>query len=347
MKNESSFKIGKRKIGDECDPVVIAEIGINHNGSLELAIHLADQAIKSGAEIIKHQTHVLDDEMTEIAKKIKPGNSDESIFNIMSSCALNEKDEKKLMNYIIQNKRIFISSPFSRKAVDRLESFNVPAYKIGSGECNNYPFVEYIAKKRKPIILSTGMNNIKQISKTVKIIRKYKIPFALLHCTNVYPTPYSIVRLECVSELKKTFKDAVVGLSDHTLTNHTCLASVALGARILERHFIDKKSRKGPDVSCSMTPTELKDLIEGSKNIFSSLKGKKELVKEELVTARFAFGSVSATNEIKKGEIFSKKNIFPKRPGNGFFTADDYYKLLGKKAKKNILAGSQIKKGDV
>lgn len=342
-----SFKIGNRKIGDNCDPVVITEIGINHNGSLDLAIHLADTAINSGAEIIKHQTHVVSDEMTENAKKIKPGNSDESIFNIMDSCALNEKNEKKLMNYIIQKKKIFISSPFSRKAVDRLERFNVPAYKIGSGECNNYPFVEYVAKKKKPIILSTGMNNIKQITKTVSILRKYKTPFALLHCTNVYPTPYNLVRLECVAQLKKIFKDAVVGLSDHTLSNHTCLASVALGARVLERHFIDKKSRKGPDVSCSMTPRELKDLIEGSKNIFLSLKGTKELVKEEIVTARFAFGSVSATQNIKKGEIISKKNIFPKRPGDGFYKADDYYKLLGKKAKKNISSGNQLKKGDV
>jgi len=347
MKTPVSFKIGNRTIGDNCDPVVIAEIGINHNGSLDLAIHLADTAINSGAEIIKHQTHVISDEMTENAKKIKPGNSDESIFNIMDSCALSEKNEKKLMNYIIQKKKIFISSPFSRKAVDRLESFNVPAYKIGSGECNNYPFVEYVAKKKKPIILSTGMNNIKQITKTVSILRKYKTPFALLHCTNVYPTPYNIVRLECVAQLKKIFKDAVVGLSDHTLSNYTCLASVALGARVLERHFIDKKSRKGPDVSCSMTPSELKDLIEGSKNIFLSLKGAKELVKEEIVTARFAFGSISATQNIKKGEIISKKNIFPKRPGDGFYKADDYYKLLGKKAKKNILSGNQLKKGDV
>ena len=347
MKNSVSFKIGNRRIGDNCDPLVIAEIGINHNGSLDLAVHLADEAINSGAEMIKHQTHIVSDEMTEKTKKIKPGNSDESIFKIMDSCALDEKDEKKLMNYIIQKKKIFISSPFSRKAVDRLESFNVPAYKIGSGECNNYPFVEYVAKKKKPIILSTGMNNIQQITKTVSILRKYKTPYALLHCTNVYPTPYNIVRLECVSQLKRIFKDAVVGLSDHTLSNHTCLASVALGARVLERHFIDKKSRKGPDVACSMTPSELKDLIEGSRNIFLALKGKKELVKQEIVTARFAFGSVSATKNIKKGEIISKENIFPKRPGNGFYTADDYYKLLGKKVKKNILAGSQLKKGDV
>jgi N-acetylneuraminate synthase len=347
MKNSVSFKIGNRRIGDNCDPLVIAEIGINHNGSLDLAVHLADEAINSGAEMIKHQTHIVSDEMTEKAKKIKPGNSDESIFKIMDSCALDEKDEKKLMNYIIKKKKIFISSPFSRKAVDRLESFNVPAYKIGSGECNNYPFVEYVAKKKKPIILSTGMNNIQQITKTVSILRKYKTPYALLHCTNVYPTPYNIVRLECVSQLKRIFKDAVVGLSDHTLSNHTCLASVALGARVLERHFIDKKSRKGPDVACSMTPSELKDLIEGSRNIFLALKGKKELVKQEIVTARFAFGSVSATKNIKKGEIISKENIFPKRPGNGFYTADDYYKLLGKKVKKNILAGSQLKKGDV
>ena len=341
------FNIGNRMAGGDADPVVIAEIGINHNGSLDLAIHLADKAIKSGAEIIKHQTHVVEDEMSKEAKNIKPGNSNLDIFSIIKNSTLSDKEEKKLMNYIQQRKTIFISSPFSRKAVDRLETFKVPAYKIGSGECNNLPFVEYIAKKKKPIILSTGMNNVIQIKNTVKIFKKYKVPYALLHCTNVYPTPYNLVRLNCIRELKKNFKDAVVGLSDHTLSNYTCLASVALGAQILERHFIDKKSRKGPDVSCSMNPKELTELINGSKIIYSSLKGKKGIVKEEIVTAKFAFGSVVAVKKILKGEKFSTNNIFTKRPGTGYFLAEDYKKLLGKVSKNNIEIGAQLKKEDV
>lgn len=343
-----SFKIKNLPIGGSNEPIVIAELGINHNGSLDTAIYLADLAITSGAEIIKHQTHVIEDEMSHEAKKIKPGNSNLYIYDIMKNSSLNENEEKKLMKYVVSRKKIFISSPFSKKAVDRLEKFNVPAYKIGSGECNNYPFVEYVAKKKKPIILSTGMNSISQIKKSVNIIRKYRVPYALLHCTNVYPTPYNLVRLNCLKQLNDTFKDAVIGLSDHTITNHACFAAVALGAKILERHFIDKKSKKGPDVICSMTPNELDDLINGCKNIHKALKGKnKDIIKEEKITARFAFGSVVATRDIKKGEKLTKKNIFTRRPGTGYFSADDFQKILGKKAKRNIISDSQLKKNDI
>jgi N-acetylneuraminate synthase len=169
------FNIGPRKIGFNCPPLIIAELGINHNGSVDHAIHLADVAIKAGAEVIKHQTHIPDDEMSEEAKKIKPGNANSSIYSIIKKCALNEKDEEKLMNYIKSKKSIFISTPFSRAAVDRLGKFNIPAIKIGSGECNNYHLVKYICKLKKPIILSTGMNSIKTISKSIDIIKKNKL----------------------------------------------------------------------------------------------------------------------------------------------------------------------------
>ncbi len=343
----ASFKIGNRKIGDSAEPVVIAELGINHAGSLDVAIKMVDEAIKSGVEIIKHQTHIVDDEMSYHAKNVKPGNSNQSIYKIMKDCSLSEDKEKKLMKYILQKKKIFISSPFGRAAVDRLTKFNVPAFKIGSGECNNYPFVEYIAKKKKPIILSTGMNNLKQISRTVKIFEKYKIPFALLHCTNIYPTPFNLVRLNCLEELRKKFKNAVIGLSDHTTTNHTSLAAVALGARILEKHFTDSKKRKGPDISCSMDPNDLKDLIIGSKNIFNALKGKKKHLLQERKTSKFAFGSIVAIKDIFPNEKLTKKNIFTKRPGTGYFKANDYYRLIGLKASKFIKKGEQLKKNDV
>ena len=278
----AKFKIGKRLIGDKYPPVVIAELGINHNGSLDLAIAIAESAIKSGAEIIKHQTHVVEDEMIPYAKKIKPGNSKKSIYEIISKCALNEKDEKKLMRHIKSLKAIFISTPFSRAAANRLQKFNIPAFKIGSGECNNYPLIEHVAKFKKPIILSTGMNSIEQIKPAVKIFRKYKTKFALLHCTNIYPTPPKLVRLNCIHELKKNFKDAVVGLSDHTTSNFTSYGALALGAKIIEKHYVDDKLRKGPDISCSMDPNDLKDLIRGSKDIFKAIyPGKKELLKKK------------------------------------------------------------------
>jgi|TARA_B110001452_G_scaffold235320_1_gene214055 N-acetylneuraminate synthase len=339
------FKILKRWIGDNELPLIIAEVGINHNGSLEAAIEIADAAISSGAEIIKHQTHVVSDEMIQEAKKIKPGNSNKSIYKIMNDCALNENDEKKLMKYILQKKKIFISSPFSREAVNRLVKFGVPAFKIGSGECNNYPLIEYIAKFKKPVILSTGMNSIQQIRKSVNIFRKKKIPFALLHCTNVYPTPPKLVRLPCLNTLKKNFPDAVVGLSDHTTSNYTSYAAMGLGAKIIERHFVDTRSRQGPDINCSMDPNDLKNLIEGSKIINDALKNKnKEAIKEELKTIKFAFASVVSIKSIKAGEKLNEKNIWVKRPGTGDFLANKYKYLLGKKVKKNIQSGETIKK---
>jgi len=341
----NNFKIGNRTIGDNEPPLIIAEIGINHNGSLDAAIAIAESAIKSGAEVIKHQTHVVEDEMIDVAKKIKPGNSNKSIYEIISKCALKESDEKKLMNHVKKLKSIFISTPFSREAANRLNRFNVPAFKIGSGECNNYPLIEHVAKFKKPIILSTGMNSIDTIKPAVRILRKNKIKFALMHCTNIYPTPPELVRLECIKQLKKTFPDAVVGLSDHTISNFTSYGAVALGAKIIERHFVDSDKRKGPDIPCSMTPVELKQLIDGSKIIFkSTLLNKKIALKKEKKTMNFAFSSVVSIKDISPGEKLSKSNIWVKRPGIGDFLAKDYKKLLGKKVSKKIVSGEFIKK---
>jgi len=341
------FSINGRCVGLNNPPLVIAEIGINHNGFLDLAIEMVDAAITAGAEVIKHQTHIIEDEMSDEAKKVIPENSDKSIYEIMEKCALSEDHELKLKKYIENKGAIFLSTPFSRAAVDRLEKFEVSAYKIGSGECNNYPLVEYIAKKNKPVILSTGMNNIDSIKKSVEIFRKHNIKFALLHCTNVYPTPPEYVRLGALKDMKKAFPDAVLGLSDHTISNYACFGAVALGASILERHFTDKMSRKGPDIECSMDPLALKDLINGSKSIFLSRGGKKEPVDIEAPTIAFAFASVLAIKTIEKGEILTLDNIWLKRPGGGDFNADNFNDLIGKKAKRNIKNGSRLKKDDV
>ena len=266
-----SIQIGKRKIGDNYEPLIISEIGINHNGSLDLAIHIADTAIKAGAEVIKHQTHVVDDEMSEEAKNVIPGNAKTSIYNIIKKCALNEEDEKTLAKYIKSKNRIYISTPFSRLAADRLVKIGVPAFKVGSGECNNYHFIKYLTKFKIPIIMSTGMNSIKSIKKSVDIIQKQKIPLALLHCTNIYPTPPNLVRLNCIEELKKAYPNCQIGISDHTENIYTSLGAVALGARIVEKHYVDTKKRRGPDITSSMDFNELKQLIKGSKenNIIS------------------------------------------------------------------------------
>jgi N-acetylneuraminate synthase len=344
---KKKFTIGKIIIDENTPPVVIAEIGINHNGSLDKAISIADKAISSGAEIIKHQTHIPDEEMSEEAKKTVPGNSKLSIYEIMQNCTLSENEEKKLMNYIANKKKIFISSPFSVAAANRLNKFGVPAFKIGSGECNNYHFINYICKFKKPIILSTGMNSIESIRKSVEIVLKHKIPLALLHCTNIYPTPPNLVRLDCIRQLKEAYPSCTIGISDHTTTNYTSLAAVALGARIIEKHFVDHEKVEGPDVSCSMDPADLKDMILGSKTIFEARGGLKKPLKEEKITINFAFASVCASTNINTGQILSKKNICLKRPGNGFFSIKDFNKLLGKKAKRFIKGNTQIKKKDI
>ncbi|WP_278182887.1 N-acetylneuraminate synthase family protein [Vibrio misgurnus] len=340
----SVFEISGRKIGLDFDPLVIAEIGINHEGSLKVAFEMVDAAIDAGAEVIKHQTHVVEDEMSDEAKSVIPGNAEVSIYEIMERCALNEEDEKRLKEYIESKGAIFISTPFSRAAALRLERMKVPAYKIGSGECNNYPLLDLIASFGKPIILSTGMNDIISIEKAVNIFRKHKAPFCLLHTTNLYPTPDNLIRLGAMEELQSAFPDAVVGLSDHSIDNLACLGAVAAGASVLERHFTDRKDRPGPDIVCSMDAKECAELIAQSKRMARMRGGKKEAVKEEQVTIDFAYASVVTIADVKAGEAFTRDNLWVKRPGTGDFLAEEYEKLLGKVASQAIPADIQLKK---
>ncbi|WP_299016320.1 N-acetylneuraminate synthase family protein [uncultured Photobacterium sp.] len=338
------FEIAGRNVGFDYDPLVIAEIGINHEGSLKVAFEMVDAAIEGGAEVIKHQTHVVEDEMSGEAKKVIPGNADVSIYEIMERCSLNEEDEIQLKEYVESKGAIFISTPFSRAAALRLERMNVPAYKIGSGECNNYPLLELIAGFGKPVILSTGMNDIPSVQKAVDIFRKHKTPFCLLHTTNLYPTPDHLIRLGAMEELQGAFPDAVVGLSDHSIDNTACLGAVALGASVLERHFTDSKDRPGPDICCSMDEKECAELIYHSKRMAQMRGGKKEAAKEEQVTIDFAYASVVSIAPIKKGEKFTTDNLWVKRPGTGDFLAEDYQELLGKVATSDIDNNIQIKR---
>ena len=341
------FEIKGRKIGYDFEPLVIAEIGINHEGSLVVAKQMVDAAKEAGVEVIKHQTHIVDDEMSAAAKNTIPGNAKVSIYEIMKRCALNEEDEYALMQYVESKGMIFISTPFSRAAANRLHVWKVPAYKIGSGECNNYPLLEHISSFGKPVILSTGMNTIESIGKAVSIFRNRKIPYALLHTTNLYPTPNHLVRLGGMTELRSQFQDAVVGLSDHTVTNHACFGAVALGASILERHFTDRMNRPGPDIICSMDGDACKELIEGSKIIALQRGGIKGPANEEQVTIDFAFATICSIKPLKKGDIFTTENIWVKRPGTGGILAEHFNDVLGKTALHDIKDDQQIQLQDI
>jgi N-acetylneuraminate synthase len=333
--------IGKRQIGPGHPPLVIAEIGINHEGHVDRAIKMIDDAAASGCECVKFQSHVIEDEM--IPNNVIPGNSDESIWEIMKRCSLSEKEEAYLKDHTESKGMLYLSTPFSRAAADRLRKLRVEAFKIGSGECNNYPLVDHIAGFGFPVILSTGMNDIDSISKSVAILRKRRVPFALLHCTSIYPTPYDKVRLGVLSELQQAFPDAVIGLSDHSMSIYPCLAAIALGASIIEKHFTSDKSWPGPDISISMDPGELKHMIEGSYAIHQSRGGTKRILKEEQPTIDFAYSSVVAINNISAGEKFSEENIWVKRPGTGEIRAEDYHRLLLKTAGEDILKNDQIR----
>ncbi|EHJ5441589.1 N-acetylneuraminate synthase family protein [Campylobacter upsaliensis] len=341
------IKIGKLIVSQNTSPLVVPEIGINHNGSLELAKLMVDAALRAGAKIIKHQTHIVEDEMCQAAKKVIPGNAKISIYEIMKKCALNEKDERELKEYVEKQGLVYLSTPFSRAGANRLEDMGVSAYKIGSGECNNTPLIKHIASFKKPIILSTGMNDIKSITQSVKILKDFEVPFVLLHTTNLYPTPPHLVRLGAMLELKKEF-DALVGLSDHTTNNLACLGAVALGACMIERHFSDTMDRQGPDIICSMDENALKELITQSEQmaLIRGLNAKKEATKEEQVTIDFAFASIVSIQPIKKGETLSEKNIWVKRPSLGGIPAYEFENVLGKKALRDIECDSQLSKED-
>ena len=341
------IEISNRKIGPDHKPLLIAEIGINHNGSLDEAKKIVDAAVFAGIEVIKHQTHVVEDEMSPEAQKVIPGNSDKSIYQIMEECALSEDDEIALKEYVEQKGCIFISTPFSRAAADRLERMGVEAYKIGSGECNNLPLLDHVSDFGKPMIISTGMNSLESVHQTVSFLKKKNAEFALLHTTNLYPTPNNLVRLGAMEALMNEFPDLIIGLSDHTVSNHACFGAVALGASILERHFTDTMTREGPDIICSMDPIQAKDLIEGANILFSQRGGSKEPAKEEQVTIDFAFATVVSIADISKGDSFTKENLWVKRPGTGEILAAEYQNILGKKANKFIPNNTHLRKEDI
>ena len=335
------IEIAGRKIGAEFPPVVIAEIGINHEGSLEVAKEMVDAAFRAGVEIVKHQTHIVEDEMSGAAKKVIPGNADVSIYEIMERCSLNEQEEFQLKEYVESKGMIFISTPFSRAAADRLHQWDVPAYKIGSGECNNYPLLEHIASFGKPIILSTGMNTIESVAKAVSIFEKHQVQYALLHTTNLYPTPNRLVRLGAMQEMANHFSGITFGLSDHTLTNHACLAAVALGASILERHFTDHMDRTGPDIVCSMDEETAKHLLMVVAS-YGSKVGNKRTAERRASYYRLCFATVCSIQTIKKGEVLSMENIWVKRPGTGAILAEHFNSILGKRATRNIENDEQL-----
>jgi N-acetylneuraminate synthase len=345
MNNQPVFEVQGRKIGPAYPPLVIAEIGINHEGNFDKAIQMVDDAKRADCECAKFQYHVIEDEM--IPNDVIPGNANESIWDIMKRCALSRSEETRLKKYVDDSGMLYLSTPFSRAAANELAALNVNWYKIGSGECNNYPLIRHVASFGRPVILSTGMNDIESIRPAVEIFRAAKVPFALLHCTSMYPTPYDKVRLGAIADLQSAFPDAVLGLSDHSLGPYTCFAAVPLGASILEKHFTSSFDWPGPDIPISIDPAQLADMVKGSRAIHQALGGSKGILTEEQPTIDFAYACVVTTRPIAAGERFDADNIWVKRPGTGEIKARDYERLFGKTATSNLPINAQVAWTDV
>jgi N-acetylneuraminate synthase len=339
------FQIAGRRIGPAHPPLVIAEIGINHEGDIRKAIRMIDDAADAGCECVKFQSHVVEDEM--VPNGVVPGNATESIWDIMTRCSLDEAEERELKDYAASRGLIYLCTPFSRAAAIRLERMDVSAYKIGSGECNNYPLLRHVASYGKPVILSTGMNGLASIAGAVEILRDEGVPFALTHCTSMYPTPYRMVRLGALGELAAAFPDAVIGLSDHSLGIYTCLAAAALGASVLEKHFTSDKTWPGPDVPISIDPEELRHLVEGARAVHEALGGRKGILAGEQPTIDFAYACVVALRDIRPGERFTAENTWVKRPGTGEILAAGYDAVLGRTARTAIPRDAQIRWSDL
>jgi len=336
------MKIAHREIGLQHPPLVIAEIGINHGGSLDVAKGMVNAAHSAGCEMVKHQTHFVEDEMTHEAKQIFPPNADVSIWEVMERCALSKDDEIALKKHAESLGMIYISTPFSRAAADFLNDIGVTAYKIGSGECNHLPLIRHIASFGKPIIMSTGMQTVDTMRPSVQVLDDAGIDYALLECTNLYPSPPEIVSLQGIADLRVAFPRAVIGFSDHSIGPSMALASVALGACILERHFTDTRYRKGPDISCSMDPAELRFLIDRSREIQIALNNPKQRTGPEEDVYRFARGSVVADTDLPAGHVITAVDIWARRPGSGEISVQHFDRLIGATLTRAVKRNQQL-----
>lgn len=340
------FSIDGRQIGPDFAPFVIAEVGINHEGDINKALACVDAAAAAGAEVIKFQCHITDAEM--VPTDMTPGDiSSEKLWDIIKRCELTAHEEAKVQAYCQSKRLMYLSTPFSREAADRLNEMNIPAFKIGSGECNNLPLLEHVAGFGKPIILSTGMNDLASVKRSAAVILRKGAPLAIMHCTSMYPTPYEKVRLGAIGQLSDSFPDHPIGLSDHSMNIWTCLGAVSLGASILEKHFTVTRDWPGPDIGISIEPNELQDLIEGSRAIWSARGGAKTVLPNEQPVIDFAYASVVTTGQLLKGDEFTLDNTWVKRPGTGQLSAAELKDVLGRKATRDIGANQALARNDV
>lgn len=322
-------------------PIIIAEAGVNHNGSLLIGKKLIDAAKRAGADCIKFQTYKSKKLTTQKAKRFwswegerKKNGSQHDSYSILDKFDI--KEYQYLANYCKRKKIEFQSTPFDTKSVELLEKLKVKTYKIASCDITNYKLIYDIAKTKKPIFLSTGAANIKEINEAIKIINNFHDKIVIMHCILCYPTKIQNSNLKSISFLKKKFPKYPIGLSDHTLETLTPALAVSLGAIAIEKHFtINKKLMKSADHWLSVNEKELQSIVLNVKFAHESLGiNQKIAFKCEQLAKKNARRSLVANKPIKKGEIFNNENLICKRPGHGI-PASKYFRFIGKKSKKN------------
>ncbi len=320
---------------------IIAEAGVNHNGSLSSAIEMVKVARNCGADAVKFQTFIAEEEISKFAPKAsyqkKTTNKNETQLDMVKKLELNKKDHIKILNECDKQGIEFMSSPFDIKSVELLKELKLKRFKVPSGEITNLPLLEKIGGAGKPVIISTGMSNIKEIDEAINILTENGVKrkkISILHCNTEYPTPMRDVNLLAINTLSKRY-NLQIGYSDHTKGIEVSIAAVALGAQIIEKHFTLDKSLPGPDHSSSLEPDELKRMVNSIRNIESSFgDGIKKPTLSEKKNIDIARKSIVAKKNIKKNEIFSENNITTKRPGNGISPMRWHY-YLGKRSNRN------------
>lgn len=330
--------------------LIIAEAGVNHNGSIEIAMQLIDKAVEAGVDIIKFQTFKSEKLVSKSAKqadyqKKNIHNSDnDSQLDMLKKLELSDSDHKVLIDYCNKKKIKFFSTAFDFESIDYLHSINIGLWKIPSGEITNYPYLKKIAQYGESVILSTGMCEIDDISAALKVLLDNgltKDKISILHCNTEYPTPFKDVNLLAMNELKERF-GVRVGYSDHTKGIEVPIAAVALGAEIIEKHFTLDRNMEGPDHKASLEPHELKAMVSAIRNIELALgTGHKTVSESERKNIAIARKSIVAASNIKQGDLFTDENITVKRPGDGI-SPMRWEEVLGRKAKRDFAADELI-----
>ena len=325
---------------------IIVEAGVNHNGSLETALQLIDVAADAGADAIKFQTFDVNQLVTVEAPKadyqVRNTDNDDSQYEMLKRLALSLDDHKILFDYCKQKNIVFLSTPFDKDSADLLDRLGVVAFKIPSGEITNHPFLEYVARKGKPLIISTGMATLGDVEQAVEIVESTgNESFVLLHCVSNYPADAADVNLRAMQTLKTAFGKPV-GYSDHTLGIEVALAAVALGANVVEKHLTLDRSMSGPDHKASLEPNELVAMIQGIRKVELALgDGRKRPVAREANTAAIARKSLVAALNLSAGTTLTEDMIAIKRPGTGLPPIMHGY-LVGRILKQNVKAGTLL-----